>query len=168
MCQDKNKVHKILRVSNQGSNVVEHVTNQTYAVNIPSELRIPNKMIKVTVISGSMAFQTDGTFDTYKEIGVISNLPSSMSFDTEVPNGFNTKNFDLLFNIDTSTFGKQNNKLLTFHTHDEIFSFWICGLPEKLIFTSVASTSSVLTPITNDNYISFILKLEYYDHDEVN
>ena len=38
---------KILRVSNRGTNVHETVTNQQYRINIPSELRIPNKIIKV-------------------------------------------------------------------------------------------------------------------------
>lgn len=160
------KLFKILRVSNRGDNVVEVIANQTYSVNIPSELRESNKMIKVSVINATMAFNTDSTFDTYTEIGVTSNLGSLHSYDTEV-DSFRPKNFDLLFNIDTSTFGKQNNKLITFHTHDEAFQFWIGGLPEKLTFTSVASTTGKLTPIVNDNYISFILKLEYYDYEEL-
>jgi hypothetical protein len=164
MCE---KIFKILRVSNRGTNVVEHVANRTYAVNIPSELRIPNKMIKVSIINATMSFNTDSTFNTYSEIGVTSNIGALNSFDTEVPNGFNTKNFDLLFNIDTSTYGKQNNNLINFHTHDEAFQFWTSSLPEKLIFTSVANTTGVLVPITNDNYISFVLKLEYYDNDEL-
>lgn len=163
MCPSK--FHHILRVSNRGDNVVEPVANQTYAINIPPELRIANKKIKVSIINATMAFNTDATFDTYTEIGVTSNLGALNAYDSEVSGSFRPKNFSLLFNIDTSTFGKQNNKLITFHAHSEAFSFWTNLLPERLIFTSVASTTGVLTPITNDNYISFILKLEYYDND---
>jgi hypothetical protein len=163
MCPSK--FHHILRVSNRGDNVVEQVANQTYAVNIPPELRIANKQIKISVINATMAFNTDSTFETYTEIGVTSNLGAVCGFDSEVSGSFRPKNFELLFNIDTSTFGRQNNKLITFHTHSEAFSFWTNQLPERLIFSSVASTTGVLTPITNDNYISFILKLEYYDND---
>jgi hypothetical protein len=76
---------KIFRVSNRGSNVNETIANQEYRVNIPSELRIPNKIIKVEVISGSMTINTDSTFDTLAEIGVISNLPNG--FDSEVETG---------------------------------------------------------------------------------
>lgn len=160
------KIFRILRVSNRGDNVVEVVANQTYSVNIPNELRISNKMIRVSIINATMAFNTDTTFDTYTEIGVTSNIGALNSFDTEV-DAFRAKNYDLLFNIDTSTFGKQNNKLITFHTHSEAFEFWTGSLPEKLTFTSVASTTGKLTPIVNDNYISFVLKLEYYDYDEL-
>lgn len=160
MCHETN--FKILRVSNRGQNCYESVANQTYLVNIPSELRIPNKKIKVSVINATMSFNTDSTFDTYTEIGVISNLPNG--YDTESDSSFNCKNYDLLFNIDTSTFGKANNKLITFHTHDEAFEFMVDSIPEKLEFTSVATTGAgVLIPITNNNYISFVLKLIYYD-----
>ena len=154
---------KILRVSNRGQNVYQSVANQTYRVNVPSELRIPNKKIKVSVINATMAFNTDSTFDSYTEIGVISNLPTG--YDTESDSSYNSKNYQLLFNIDTSTFGKQNNKLITFHSHDEAFEFMCGNIPEKLEFTSVATTGAgVLSPITNNNYISFVLKLTYYDN----
>jgi len=153
---------RILRVSNRGSNCVQTVANRSYAVNIPSELREPNKKIKVSVINATMSFITDSTFDTYTEIGVTSNLPTG--YDTESDSSYNCKNYDLLFNIDCSTFSKQNNKLITFHTHDEAFEFMVDSIPEKLEFTSVATTGAgVLAPITNNNYISFVLKLTYYD-----
>lgn len=154
---------KILRVSNRGQNVYQSVANQTYRVNVPSELRIPNKKIKVSIINATMAFNTDSTFNTYTEIGVISNLPTG--YDTESDSSYNSKNYQLLFNIDTSTFGKQNNKLITFHAHSEAFEFMVGNIPEKLEFTSVATTGAgVLAPITNNNYISFVLKLTYYDN----
>ena len=160
MCHETD--FKILRVSNRGQNVFQSVANQTYLVNIPSELRVPNKKIKVSVINATMSFITDSTFDTYTEIGVTSNLPTG--YDTESDSSYNCKNYDLLFNIDTSTFSKQNNKLITFHTHDEAFEFMVDSIPEKLEFTSVATTGAgVLAPITNNNYISFVLKLTYYD-----
>ena len=162
------KKSSILRVSNRGQNVFQQVANQTYSVNIPSELRIPNKQVKVTVLDGNIAFNTDTTFDTYTEIGITSNLAQNNSYNTESANSFRCQNNDILFNIDTSTYGKAHKKLITFHTHANVFEFWCSHLPEKLIFTSVATTGSgVLIPITNNNYISFTLKLEYYDYDEV-
>lgn len=154
---------RLLRVSNRGQNCFQQVADQTYAVNIPPELRIPNKIIKIDVINATMAFNTDSTFDTYTEIGVTSNILCN-GYDTETNDSYRCKNNDLLFNIDTSTFGKQNNRLITFHTHSDTFQFVCNTLPEKLVFTSVATTGAgVLVPITNDNYISFILKLTYYD-----
>lgn len=153
---------KILRVSNRSQNCYQSVVNQTYRVNVPSELRVPNKRMKVSVINGTMAFNTDTTFDSYTEIGVNCNIVNG--YDTESDNSFNSKNYELLFNIDTSTFGKQNNKLITFHAHDEAFEFMCDNIPEKLEFTSVATTGAgVLVPITNNNYISFVLKITYYD-----
>ena len=153
---------KILRVSNRGQNVFESVANQTYRVNVPSELRIPNKRVKVEVISGTMAFTTDGTFDSYSQIGVISNLPNG--YDTESDNSFNSKNYELLFNIDTSGFDKSASKHMTFQNSSN-FQFMINNIPEKLEFTSVSTTGAgVLSPITNDNYISFVLKFTYYDN----
>lgn len=164
----KVKKSAILRVSNRGQNVFEQVANQTYSVNIPNELRIANKQIRIIVIDGNMAFNTDATFDTYTEIGLTSNLSQNNSYNTESDNSFRCQNNDILFCLDTSTYGKGNNKLITFHTHSHVFEFWASQLPEKLIFTSVATTGAgVLIPITNNNYISFTLKLEYYDYDEV-
>jgi len=157
---------KILRVSNRGQNCLQQIANKQYAVNIPPELRIPNKIIKVSVINATMAFNTDATFNTYTEIGVTSNICNG--FDTEVDGSYRSKNYELLFNVDTSTYGKQNNNLITFHSHSENFEFITNTLPEKLIFTSVATTGAgVLVPITYNNYISFILKLTYFDKDEL-
>tara|TARA_B100001094_G_scaffold71615_1_gene67901 strand:- start:548 stop:1027 length:480 start_codon:yes stop_codon:yes gene_type:complete len=153
---------KILRVSNRGQNVYQSVANQTYRVNIPSELRLPNKRIKVEVISGTMTFTTDSTFDSYSQIGVISNLPNG--YDTESDSSFNSKNYELLFNIDTSGFDKSASKLMTFHNSNN-FQFMINNIPEKLEFTSVSTTGAgVLSPIVNNNYISFVLKFTYYDN----
>jgi len=153
---------KILRVSNRGRNVFESVANSTYRVNIPSELRIPNKRIKVEILNGSMTFTTDSTFDSYSQIGVISNL--SNGFDTESDSSFNSKNYELLFNIDTSGFDKSASKLMTFQNSSN-FQFMINNIPEKLEFTSVSTTGAgVLSPIVNNNYISFVLKFTYYDN----
>ncbi len=153
---------KILRVSNRGQNVYQSVANQTYRVNVPSELRIPNKRVKVEVISGTMTFSTSPTFDSYSQIGVISNLPNG--YDTESDSSFNSKNYELLFNIDTSGFDKSAVKLMTFHNSNN-FQFMINNIPEKLEFTSVSTTGAgVLSPIVNNNYISFVLKFTYYDN----
>ena len=157
---------RILRVSNRGQNCFQQVANQTYAVNIPPELRVPNKIIKIEVINATMAFNTDSTFDTYTEIGVTSNIVNN-GYSTETDNSYRCENNTLLFNIDTSTFGKQNNKLITFHSHSEAFQFVTNNLPEKLVFTSVATTGAgVLAPIVNNNYISFVLKLSYFNKDD--
>ena len=158
----KNLNFKIFRVSNRGSNVVEKVSNQTYAVNIPSELRIPNKLILVEVIAGSITMNTDSTFNNYAEIGIISNLPNG--FDSETQGSFNSKNYNLLYTIDTSSYDKQNTERICFQKASCSFQFLSSSIPEKLEFTSVATTgASVLAPIVNDEYISFVLKLTYFD-----
>lgn len=152
---------KILRVSNRSQNCYQSVVNQQYRVNIPSELRVPNKRMKVEVISGCMSFTTDSTFDSFTEIGIISNLPNG--FDTESNDSFNSKNYELLYTIDTSGFDKSASKLMTFQKAGN-FEFLIGNIPEKLEFTSVATTGAgVLIPITNNNYVSFVLKFTYYD-----
>ena len=162
------KPFRLLRVSNRGQNCFQTVANQTYSVNIPDELRVPNKQIQVEVVNATMSFNTDSTFDTYAEIGVTSNLAMNNSYTTETDNSFRCENMNMLFNIDTSTYGKQNNNLITFHSHSEAFGFWCGMLPEKLVFTSVATTGAgTVGAITNNNYISFILKFTYYDYDEL-
>ena len=153
---------KILRVSNRGTNVHETVTNQQYRINIPSELRIPNKIIKVEVISGSITINTDSTFDTLAEIGVRCNLGTGV--DSEVPNGFTCGNYNLLYTVDTSTYDKQNVARICFQKASCSFQFLTSSIPEKLIFTTVGNTGAgVLAPLTTDSYVSFVLKLTYYD-----
>lgn len=157
---------KILRVSNRGKNCFEISPNKTYGVNIPPELKIPNKIIKCSVIQGSMSFETDATFESYCQIGVTCNLVQG--FDTESDSSFKCKNHELLFDIDTSTHDRNGNNvtLVTFHPHltSGAYEFLVGNIPEQIIFTSVATTGAgVLVPITNDNYISFILKFEYFD-----
>jgi len=160
MCKED---FSIFRVSNRGTNVLQTVANQSYSVNIPSELRKINKDMKIEVISGLIAIETDSTFDTYTEIGVISNIP--IGYNSEVAAGFNTSNYDLLFNVDTSTFDKSASKRMTFHNSNN-FEFRISNIPEKLNFTTVATTNTgILAPITNNNYVSFVLKITYYDRE---
>jgi hypothetical protein len=160
--QNQDLNFKILRVSNRGTNVHETVTNQQYRINIPPELRIPNKIIKVEVIAGSLTINTDSTFDTLAEIGVISNLGNG--FDSEVPNGFNCGNYNLLYTVDTSTYDKQNVARICFQKASCSFQFLTSSIPEKLIFTTVGNTGAgVLAPLTTDSYVSFVLKLTYYD-----
>ena len=160
--QNQDLNFKIFRVSNRGTNVFETVANQTYTVNVPPELRIANKLVKVEVIAGSITLNTDSTFNTFAEIGIISNLPNG--FDTENKGGFNSKNYNLLYTIDTSSYDKQNTERICFQKASCSFQFLTSSIPEKLQFTSVATTGSdVLAPIVLDEYISFVLKLTYYD-----
>jgi hypothetical protein len=162
MNNNENLNFKIFRVSNRGSNVLEKVSNQTYAVNVPSELRDPTKIVKVEVIAGSMTFSTNATFNTYAELGVSCNLVQG--FDAENNGGFNSKNYNILFTIDTSNCDRQNTELFTFHKSSCGFQFITSSIPEKLEFSSVGNTGgNVVAPIVNDGYLSFILKLTYYD-----
>jgi len=159
---NENLNFKIFRVSNRGSNAYEKVANSTYAVNVPSELRIPNKIVKVEVVAGSITMNTDSTFNNYAEIGITSNLPNG--FDTEVDGSFNSKNYNLLYTIDTSSYDKQNTERICFQKASCNFQFLTSSIPEKLEFTSVATTGAgILEAIVNDEYISFVLKLIYYD-----
>ena len=65
---------KIFRVSNRGSNVFEQVTDQRYAVNVPSELRDPTKSMKIEIVDGTISCITDNTFKTFMELGVQANF----------------------------------------------------------------------------------------------
>lgn len=159
MC--KTEDFKIFRISNRGTNVHELIANNTYAVNVPSELRIPNKKMKIEVVDGIISETTDSTFKTFVELGVQCNFVNG--FDSEVPNGFNCKNMQNLFNVNIQEY-HSNNDLVSFHKSSNC-SFMLDNLPEKIVFNRYSIITGTQSALTSDNYIQFTLKITYYDRD---
>ena len=73
MCP-KDTDFEIFRVSNRGTNVFQQVANTTYAVNVPGELRKPNKKILIQIVDGTLAMLTNTEFRSYAEVGVTCNF----------------------------------------------------------------------------------------------
>ena len=156
MCKDK---FKIFRVSNRGTNVFEQVANQRYAVNVPSELRDPTKTMMIEVVDGTIGCITDVTFLTFQELGVQCNFTNG--YDTEVTGGFNSKNMENLFNCDISTYSNAD-VIVPFKTASN-YSFLLDKIPEKIVFNRYCVITGTVIPFTYDGYISFTLKITYYD-----
>lgn len=157
-----NNNFKLLRVTNRGTNVHITVPNVEYAVNIPGELRIPNKRILVEVVDGLITATTDTTFKTIRELGIQCNLCTmSNSYDTEVTDSFQAQQMSQLFNCNLQDY-HTNNTIVSFHASSDN-SFIISSLPEKLIFKRYATITNEASDYAIDNYIQFTLKLTYLD-----
>jgi len=158
MCP-KDTDFEIFRVSNRGTNVFQQVTDTTYAVNVPGELRKPNKKILIEIVDGTIEMTTNSTFKTYMELGVSCNF--TRGFDTEVISGFNSKNMENLFNVDLYEH-TQATEHHPFKIHSKC-SFMLDQLPEKLIFSRYVVIAATAVPLAFEGYISFTLKLTYFD-----
>jgi hypothetical protein len=156
MCHEN---FKIFRISNRGTNVFQQVANQRYSVNVPAELRDPTKTMKIEIIDGTIEMMTNTEFRSYVELGVSCNFTSG--FDTENSGGFNSKNMEILFNVDLYEY-KLANVRHPFKIHSEC-SFLLDQLPEKLVFSRYVVTDDLAVPLEFNGYISFILKITYYD-----
>lgn len=150
---------KIFRVSNRGSNVYEQVTNQRYAVNVPSEIRDPTKTMMIEVVDGTIECITDVTFKTFMELGVQCNFTNG--YDTEVTAGFNSKNMENLFNCDINNY--TNTGINVPFKKASNNSFLLDKIPEKIVFNRYCVITGTAIPLTFDGYISFTLKITYYD-----
>ena len=157
MCPKDN--FEIFRVSNRGTNVFQQVADTTYAVNVPSELRRPNTKILIEIVDGTVEMMTNTTFRSYVELGVTCNF--TRGFDTEVNSGFNSKNMEILYNVDLYEY-KLANVRHPFKIHSEC-SFIIDSLPEKLVFSRYVVIGGIAEPLDFNGYISFTLKLTYMD-----
>jgi len=156
MCKEK---FKIFRVSNRGTNVFEQVTNQRYAINVPSELRDPTKTMMIEIVDGTIGCITDNTFKTFMELGVQANFTNG--FDSEVPGGFNCKNMENLFNVDINNYTNAGISVPFKKASNN--SFLLDQIPEKLVFNRYCVIAGTVIPLTFDGYISFTLKITYYD-----
>jgi hypothetical protein len=157
-----NNNFKLLRVTNRGTNVFTEKADVKFSVNIPSELRIPNTRVKVSVVDGIITATTDATFKTIRELGIKCNLClMSNSYDTEVENSYIAQQMAQLFNCNLQQY-HTNNAIVSFHTssNDE---FILSQLPEKLTFERYANIAGVSQEYAIDDYIQFTLKLEYID-----
>ena len=157
--------YKLLRVTNTGTNVFTTVSNTEYAVNIPSELRVQNKIIEIEVTDGIISLSTNATFKTFSEVGIECNLcASSNSYNTEVANGFNCNQMRQLFNVNLQNYYHVGGAtaLINF-IKDSSNSFILSHLPEKLIFKRYKSDGTDYSDFAEDNYIQFTLKITYHD-----
>jgi len=159
---------KLLRVTNRGSNAFATVADQQFAVNIPADLRKPNKNILVEVVDGCMEIDTTlaNKFEDLEEVGVDCNICSG-SYDAEAQSAFTCGNLSRLFNVNLNNFHTAGKDVMFYKSSNN--QFFISSLPEALIFTRMATTSSTITAKPADatyfsgKYISFTLKLSYYD-----
>jgi len=152
----------LLNVSNRGSNVMQMIVDEKYAVNIPSDIRRANTAYKITVISGIVQASVGIALDAFAELGVLCNLRSG--HDTEVSTGYNAGPNNILFNVDLqnhhiATAG--DIPLQTNNNHEFIISY----LPEKLEFSRYAVAAGTKQGLPLDKYISFTLKIQYIDKD---
>ena len=157
MCNKEN--FKIFRVSNRGTNCFQQVTNQRYGVNVPSELRDPMKTMMIEIVDGTISYTTDNTFKTFQELGVQCNFVSG--FDSEVTAGFNSKNNDILFSCDIQQYTNSGVDVPFKNASNN--TFLLDKLPEKLIFNRYCVINATAIPLTFDGYISFTLKITYFD-----
>ena len=127
----------MMRVSNRGAAIRELVSNTTYEVNIPCQLR--SKQVNVEVISGLIVLDTDkANFPTLKEVGVMSDI-GAKGFDCETQYGtnqFQAQGFSTLFDVALQDFNTTASKSkVSFHT-DEKYTFQVGSLPEKFTFST--------------------------------
>ena len=163
MCKEDNLDFKLLKVSNRSTGLHTITAATTFQVNIPSELRVSNKKILVEVVSGCLTLDTtQTTFATIRDCGVSCNLCNG--YNTEINNGFNSTNLTELFNVNLNCFSNVDASNCFYKQSST--SFMINSLPEQLRFSRVAviGNTGLSVPYAAANeYISFILKLTYYD-----
>jgi len=127
----------LLRISNRGAGVREVVTNTTYEVNLPTQLR--GKQCKVEVVDGLVVLDTDKTdFKTLKEVGVMSDL-GLRGFDMETEYGTNqyqATSFSTLFGVSLQNFNVTTAKQkVAFHTNIR-YECEVGSIPEKVTFST--------------------------------
>jgi hypothetical protein len=127
----------MMRVSNRGAAIRELVSNTTYEVNIPCQLR--SKQVNVEVISGLIVLDTDkANFPTLKEVGVMSDI-GAKGFDCETQYGtnqFQAQGFSTLFDVALQDFNTTASKSkVSFHTGEK-YTFQVGSLPEKFTFST--------------------------------
>ena len=86
----------MLSIANRGTNLVQSVGNQTYEVNLPSNLRRQEECM-LTVKSASVAFPLTDARELL-ELSISTDLPI-LGFDTEVNSGFMSRNYNKLFSV---------------------------------------------------------------------
>jgi len=160
MCKDMD--FEIFHVSNRGTNVFEQVTNQIYAVNVPAELRKPNKKVLVECIDGSISLQGGATLKSLQQLGLVCDLGNGYS--TQVEAGFQSGNYSTLFTCDLQSYNNfsASDQPISFSANNKI-SYIISSLPEKLIFSRYAIIDSINQIITDTRLTCFTLKLTYFD-----
>ena len=153
---------EIFHVSNRGTNVFEQVTDQIYAVNVPAELRRPNKKVLVECIDGSLSHIGGASLKSYQQLGLVCNFGNGYS--TQVSAGYQSGNYSTLFTCDLQSYNDftSANEPISFSANNKI-PYMISSLPEKLVFQRYAVIGDVNQSITSARLCSFTLKLTYLD-----
>ena len=163
-----NKI-EYLRISNRGSNSFELEANTIYSVNLPPSLRNRGKCSIDCVHSTAHIVDLDLT-TTVLEVGLQSNI-NIAGYDTQTSgNNFSSGGYKILNVYDL------DNNLRTNTTHDRkmschntrySFTDMICtSLPETIqfgLYKIDSANSDVLEKLTNDGYVSFILKINFLE-----
>ena len=163
-----NKI-EYLRISNRGSNSFELEANTVYSVNLPPSLRNRGKCLIDCVHSTAHIVDLDLT-TTVLEVGLQSNINIS-GYDTQTSgNNFSASGYKILnvYDLDNNirSNGTHDRKIVS-HTTRYPFSDMICSsLPETIQFSLYkidSANSDVLEKLTNDGYVSFILKINFVE-----
>jgi hypothetical protein len=133
----------LLRISNRGAGIREIVTNTTYEVNLPTQLR--GKQCKVEIIDGLIVLDTNKSdFPTLKEVGILSDL-GLRGFDMETEfgtNQFQATSFSTLFDVALQNFNVTASKTkVSFHTNAR-YECDLGSLPEKFSFSTYKISES--------------------------
>jgi len=160
MCPTEN--FEIFHVSNKGTNVFAQVADEIYGVNVPAELRKPNKKVLVECIGGSMSHQGNAALKSYNELGLQCNLGNG--YTTQVNAGFQSGNYSTLYTCDLQSYNNfsSTNEPISFSANNKI-PYMISSLPEKLFFNRYAVIGTVNQVISSPRLLSFTLKLTYLD-----
>ena len=146
----------LLRISNRGAGIREIVTNTTYEVNLPTQLR--GKQCKVEIIDGLIVLDTNKSdFPTLKEVGILSDL-GLRGFDMETEfgtNQFQASSFSTLFDVALQNFNVTASKTkVSFHTNSR-YECDVGSLPEKFSFSTykISESEPALASMTaGENY----------------
>ena len=146
----------LLRISNRGAGIREIVTNTTYEVNLPTQLR--GKQCKVEIIDGLIVLDTNKSdFPTLKEVGILSDI-GLRGFDMETEfgtNQFQATGFSTLFDVALQSFNVTASKTkVSFHTNSR-YECDVGSLPEKFSFSTykISESEPALASMTaGENY----------------
>ena len=157
-----NEDFEIFHVSNKGTNVFAQVADEIYGVNVPAELRKPNKKVKVECIGGTLSHIGNASLKSYNELGLQCNLGNG--YTSQVDAGFQSGNYSTLYTCDLQSYNTFSaaNEPISFSANNKI-SYMIASLPEKLFFSRYAVIGSVNQGISSAKLLSFTLKLTYMD-----
>ena len=153
----------LLKVNNTSSNIVSP-SSGVFMLPLPYNLANIGPCY-ISVVEGTMGFDTQPPFTTYMELGVKSNLPCEGMSLVENVAGSGTS-YSYLFNVNLTvaqqTVGSSFHSFPMTHTP---YKFFCSGLPDRIIFNRYLSIhGSAEGDVTSSSgYIGFTLLIEFED-----